>query len=527
MASGRINGTCSGSQGSHYKFWIEWHSSVISGQAASYVSEKAWLQRIDSVSNSAWNRDVPGSSKKITLNGHTEYGSKGIDTRNHAKVLIASISNFKVNHDSNGYATVSMSASFPRVISTLTGGKISGRVSLDHIDRKRAVFKTLSIRATSPTEIETKWTSDVPIDRVEYSLNNSSWKAFDGKKITGLNPNTNYSVRLAIRKKSNQLFTISSPRNVKTPPILIKSIGLKQNIPIEVGQAIPIVTNIQPTNASIKKLTFETSDKNIFTVESGKLVAKKAGKAILTATTTDGSRISENSTVTCIQRVTGITVDNDVLNIPKGGAVVISYAVQPLDASDKAVTITTENNDIISISNNVVTGLENGTAEITITTKDRGFKATVTVNVIGDYVWYNYDKYIDVLNYWDVNNIYSNMQTIASILLANGYQLEPLHRIEARFDTAYVEVFDILQNMEYNLDELNKTDIESAFYIEPKKVGTNGENKADIFRWIQCLNDMYEIVNGNVGIWRILECTTDGIPTIDGKELIIRGDYFA
>lgn len=534
MASGRLNGTCTGSSANKYSFWVEWSSSVIGGQNASYVNAYAYVQRNDGYAGSAWNNDVSASSKKITVAGTTRTSSsKGIDTRNSKKVLIALISNLRVNHDSNGYCTVSVSASFPRVASSLTGGSLSGKISLDHIEMGYPVFNSFSARGISQTEIQTDFTTDVASDRFSYTITKgtaSSWVSphisYDGKKIKGLEPNTTYSLQVRAYKVGTNNYTNSPVRTTKTFPVYITSIGL-QNFSVKVGTPTMVPVNIQPTNASIKMLSYTVSDPNICEVKNGVVTAKLPGTVTLTAKTTDGSNITESATVTCIQPVEYIIANETAIKIPVGGSAVLNYTVFPTNATDKSVTIIIDDETVASISGNTVLGLQEGVTAITIRTVDGNFPTLIILTVSGsDFPWYRYDEYIEILNYWDVQNIYSNMQAIASMLIQKGYTIQPLDPIPLpplAFYPGYSEMFDILQNMEYNLDRLSDNECYSVYYGEPKTVGEYGENKADIFRWVQILNDMHDILSGNIGKWQVLECT-DGTPTIDGNQLLVRGE---
>lgn len=523
MASGRINGTCTGGSASKYSFWVEWSSSVVSGENASTVYAIAYVQRNDGYADSAWNNDIEPSQKKISVNGVTSTSTiKGIDTRNSQKFAIARIYT-KVQHDENGYATVAVTASFPRVASSLTGGSLSGKISLDHIDQKKPVILSVATDSKNATEISTVIETDVSCDDFWWvPFGETAWRGYDGKTITGLSPNTTYSFYVIVKKAGKELYTRSSLLKQKTLPIYISKIGVS-DFSVDVGVEAQIPVNIEPSNASIKTLAFSVSDTNICEIKNNTIIAKQPGVVTITAKTTDGGNVTETATVTCIQRVEGITVSQAMITIPKGGSSVLNYSIQPNNATDKSITVTVEDETIATASENVVLGIENGVTKVRITTNDGGFFADVIVNVVGDYTWYQYDEYIDILNYWDLSHIYDNMQTLASILTQKGYDVEALEPVQVSFETEYYEMFDILQNMEYNLDRLNENECSSVYYVEPKTVGEYAPNKADIFRWTQVLNDMHAIVSGEIGKWQVLECT-DGIPTVDGNQLVVRGE---
>lgn len=139
------------------------------------------------------------------------------------------------------------------------------------------------------------------------------------------------------------------------------------------------------------------------------------------------------------------------------------------------------------------------------------------------YSWYLYNEVPQYLNAEDINNIYANMQTIKVLLNAKGYTIENLASINAQKNTPFASIVDILQNIEYNLDIVNSTEIKTPLYVEPKTIGRYAPDKIAILRWIDTLNDLYYILTNQRKPWGYV-LFTDGYPTIDGKRLIIRGD---
>ena len=85
-------------------------------------------------------------------------------------------------------------------------------------------------------------------------------------------------------------------------------------------------------------------------------------------------------------------------------------------------------------------------------------------------------------------------------------------------------MFDLLQNIEYNLDVISDNSAKSIYYVEPKVIGDYASNKSDIWRWLQILNEMYNILTGVFPKWQYLLCK-DGFPTINGKKILVRGDF--
>ena len=83
------------------------------------------------------------------------------------------------------------------------------------------------------------------------------------------------------------------------------------NIQIEKGQTAELVADILPSNATLKKTTWSSSDESIVTVnQTGTVVAVGIGKATITVTTIDGS----NLTATCEVNVYGYVWNGFTLN---------------------------------------------------------------------------------------------------------------------------------------------------------------------------------------------------------------------
>ncbi len=81
--------------------------------------------------------------------------------------------------------------------------------------------------------------------------------------------------------------------------------------------------------------------------------------------------------------VTGITLDKTSATIDVGGSVTLKATITPSDAVNKTVSWSTSNSKVATVSNGKVTGISAGTAKITATTADGGYKAVCTVTVNG------------------------------------------------------------------------------------------------------------------------------------------------
>jgi hypothetical protein len=139
------------------------------------------------------------------------------------------------------------------------------------------------------------------------------------------------------------------------------------------------------------------------------------------------------------------------------------------------------------------------------------------------YTWYFYSSPLNTLESEDINNISSNIQVIKEMLIAKGMVANDLQTVQANKNTPFVEVFDILQNIEYNLTAINQNSVKSAYYVDEVEIGEYASNKDDIWRWVQVLNDLFDILTLEKGAWGYL-VTTDGFPILEEKRILVRGD---
>ena len=79
--------------------------------------------------------------------------------------------------------------------------------------------------------------------------------------------------------------------------------------------------------------------------------------------------------------VTGVTLDKASATVAVDGTVELTPTVTPSNATNKAVTWSSSNSSVATVTEGVVTGKAAGTATITVTTKDGSKTATCTVTV--------------------------------------------------------------------------------------------------------------------------------------------------
>ncbi|MCL1897418.1 MAG: Ig-like domain-containing protein, partial [Micrococcales bacterium] len=148
------------------------------------------------------------------------------------------------------------------------------------------------------------------------------------------------------------------------------------------GMTAQLKATVSPSDASNKALTWSSNNTKTATVnDTGHVTAVGGGEAIITVTTVDGG-YTATCLVTVTQRVSGVTITPASLSVEVGMSSALTAKVLPSDASYKAVTWASSDNNVATISTSgFVTGISVGTATITVTTADGAKTANAKISV--------------------------------------------------------------------------------------------------------------------------------------------------
>jgi len=151
-----------------------------------------------------------------------------------------------------------------------------------------------------------------------------------------------------------------------------------------VGSTFTLTPSISPENADNKTISWKSSNSSVATVNNGVVTAVSPGTATITVTTADG-----NKTATCTVSVqastvsvSGIELNKSEIELEIGYTETLVATISPTNATNKSVTWTTSNENVVSVQNGTLTAKETGDAIITVTTTDGGYSDTCYVNVI-------------------------------------------------------------------------------------------------------------------------------------------------
>lgn len=127
-------------------------------------------------------------------------------------------------------------------------------------------------------------------------------------------------------------------------------------------------------------LAFKTLKAGNTTVSIWQKFVYDSSYAEITTTATDTVTFTITEPSTNVP-VTGVTLNQTALSLGVGSSSTLTATVAPDNATNKAVTWTTDNAEVATVADGVVTAVAEGTATITATTADGSFTASCTVTV--------------------------------------------------------------------------------------------------------------------------------------------------
>ena len=232
------------------------------------------------------------AATSVTINGTVVY-SKAATSWNSYEFPAAKGSTsgtITVAHDSDGKKSITVG--FSTRVYYSTAQEYGGSMTLTNIDRT-APTVTLATSSITASGVTVKATASTTCDRFDYSIDGgSTWTNFSttsgttaSKAITGLTPNTTYSIKVRARKKTNQVYGSSAASSVKT-----------------LGGSVISSVSAFTADAATAEITMSVTVYN--TSYTHTLVIKNGSTTVLTITGLSLSNGSNTITLTAAQRST-------------------------------------------------------------------------------------------------------------------------------------------------------------------------------------------------------------------------------
>ena len=182
---------------------------------------------------------------------------------------------------------------------------------------------------------------------------------------------------------------------------------------LEAGKTGAISVQMAPSNATVKSLTWSSSDASVASVSNGTVTAHKAGTATITAVAYNGVSGSCTVTVTAAPvAVSSVTLNQTTMTLDVGKTGTLTATVQPADAVNKNITWTSSNTAVATVWSGTVTAVAPGTVTITASTPNgKSASCTVTVKKPASSGYQSYSRFAGVPDFGLVMGTYATNST--------------------------------------------------------------------------------------------------------------------
>ena len=222
---------------------------------------------------------------------------------------------------------------------------------------------------------------------IPSGLNSSNiiWRS-SNQKVATVNSNgkvTGIATGTTIITASLNGYTSTCTIVVSSNYIPVNGISLnKSNLNLTINSSEKLTSNVSPSNASNKDVTWRSSNNSVATVDSnGKITAKKIGTTIITVSSSGYTSTCTVNVVDTIE-LKGITINKTTLRLKEKNSETLKITFNPSNATNKKITWKSSNSNIATVDNNgTVKAIKPGSATITAVSNDGGYVATSKVTV--------------------------------------------------------------------------------------------------------------------------------------------------
>ncbi|MEK4351436.1 S-layer homology domain-containing protein [Paenibacillus sp. FSL R5-0475] len=186
--------------------------------------------------------------------------------------------------------------------------------------------------------------------------------------------------------KASTTVNVAAP---KPPIVIVTGVTLDQpTLDLTVGEGDKTLqATVAPADATNKGVIWSSSDETVAKVVYGVVTPVGVGTATITVTTKDGSftastTVHVSEPIPSVVNVTGVRLDQETLDLTADETVgILKATIEPANATDPDLIWSSSDETVAKVVNGEVTPVGEGTAIITVTTKDGSYKASTTVTV--------------------------------------------------------------------------------------------------------------------------------------------------
>ena len=319
----------------------------------------------------------------------------------------SSAANGVVSGDANGNIIATATPGTGVLVSTVTKGDGTTETKTWNVtvkDNASTVKKVESISVSGQKDIKAgeALTLNAAVSPDDAADKNVTWSIACDEGVATIEPNGNTCVVKGNKKgavavtatandgsgiKGSAAFNITDADIVPITGIKIESTAAE----VAVGSSITINKTITPQEATSQQLTWSSSDNNIATVDAnGKVTGVNEGKVTVTAKSNDGSNITSNAieiTVKLAGNLKLTVTDQDGKEITEKKELFTEQTLQLVSKvegyqTDNTVKYTASNDCVTVSPEGLITAVKEGTADITVTTNEKGADEKQATKVI-------------------------------------------------------------------------------------------------------------------------------------------------
>ena len=189
---------------------------------------------------------------------------------------------------------------------------------------------------------------------------------------------------IVITSKGNPSVSVTVPVQVIQKVEKISFLGTPVSLPVRT--TTQLMWEVLPEDATIKDVTFSSSNRKVATVDqNGVVTGLTRGTTTITASATDGSGRKGTTRVTVTQPVEGVRMQYDVYHVQLEGTLNAKAIISPSNANNLNVHFTTDDGSIATVTDrrNIghIRGWNTGSTMLTATTEDGGYTASAQIRV--------------------------------------------------------------------------------------------------------------------------------------------------
>lgn len=324
--------------------------------------------------------DIVDDNGAVVKNIYSHYGSK--DKFGTGGTNKWGVSNSDISPAVSGHIKITLYASSSGKYAAIDNIQITGSAGPVAVTGVALNKETTTIEAgQTETLVAIVAPDNAENKNISWSSSNSSVATVDQNGVvSALSAGT---ANITVTTEDGE-FTATCVVTVTAPaePIPVTAISLS-DVTLAVGGTTTLTVNYTPADANTGKAitSWTSSNTNVATVTDGTVKGLAAGTSKITATTEGGKTASCTVTVNVV-KVTGVSLNKNTLGLQIGGTETLTATVSPSDATDKAITWSSDSPAVADVDENgSVFAISEGTATITVTTADGGFTASCTVTV--------------------------------------------------------------------------------------------------------------------------------------------------